>query len=179
MYLSIFLLLSFSFFNQTNSQRIHPDDYKIFDNPYENDIESQTEDYNNVIEAYAVDEYDDNYKGIYYKSGLCCYRNYYHYGSYYNCHSNTYTMSNYTKLSNINDTNLQRLHYKGCYAPYRNEINIFFYYKKEISDSLVSVKMRLTNMHQEPLEFKLGTCGGYTTTDKNEILCESINPLDI
>ena len=178
MYLSIFFLLSFSFFNQTNSQRIHPDDYKLFDNPYENDIESQTEDYNNVIEAYAVDEYDDNYKGIYYKSGLCCYRNYYHYGSYYNCHSNTYTMSNYTKLSNINDTNLQRLHYKGCYAPYRNEINIFFYYKKEISDSLVSVKMRLTNMHQEPLEFKLGTCGGYTTTDKNEILCESITPLD-
>ena len=38
--------------------------------------------------------------------------------------------------------------------------------------------MRLTNMHQEPLEFKLGTCGGYTTTDKNEILCESIKPLD-
>ena len=39
--------------------------------------------------------------------------------------------------------------------------------------------MRLTNKHQELLKFKLGRCGCYTTTDKNEILCESINPLDI
>ena len=63
---------------------------------YENDIEIQTEDYNNLIEAYTVDEYKDNYKGIYYKRGMCCYRNYYHYGSYYNCYSRTYIMSNYT-----------------------------------------------------------------------------------
>ena len=80
-----------------------------------------------------------------------CYRNYYLYGSYYNCYSRTYIMSNYTELTNLNDTYLQKLHYQGCYTPNRNEINILFYYKKEISDSLLNVKMRLTNKHQELL----------------------------
>ena len=113
MFLLFFLLLSFSLFNQIYLERIHPDDYKWFDNPYENDIESQTEDYNNIIEAVARQDYDDYYKGVYYKGGLCCYRTR-QYGTFYSCYSREKILTDYTKLTNINDTNLQKLHYRGC-----------------------------------------------------------------
>ena len=124
MFLLFFLSLFFYLFNQIYLERVHPDNYKWFDNPYENDIESQTEYYNNIIEAVAVQEYDDYYKGVYYKNGLCCYRTN-HNSNFYSCSSNYKTLTDYAKLTNINDTNLKKLHYNGCKSS-RDEINTIF-----------------------------------------------------
>ena len=102
MFLLFFLSLFFYLFNQIYLERVHPDNYKWFDNPYENDIESQTEDYNNIIEAVAVQEYDDYYKGVYYKNGLCCYRTN-HNSNFYSCSSNYKTLTNLNRLCQINE----------------------------------------------------------------------------
>ena len=176
MFLLFSLSLFFSLFNQIYLERVHPDNYKWFDNPYENDIESQTEDYNNIIEAVAVQEYDDYYKGVYYKNGLCCYRTN-HNSNFYSCSSNYKTLTDYAKLTNINDTNLKKLHYNGCKSS-RDEINILFYYKRNIPDALVTVKIRLTNEYQEPLKFYLGTCNRYIENENNEYICSSVKALD-
>ena len=164
----MFHLIFIFLLNIIYTLKTSPNDYKELDNPYENDIESQTEDYNNIIEAVAVQEYDDYYKGVYYKNGLCCYRTN-HNSNFYSCSSNYKTLTDYAKLTNINDTNLKKLHYNGCKSS-RDEINILFYYKRNIPDALVTVKIRLTNEYQEPLKFLLGTCNRYIENENNEYI---------
>ena len=74
--LSFFLI--YSYIIQVFSVNVHSDDYKLLDNPYENDIESSTAEYHNILTSVAAISYTDYYKGIVYKNSLCCYYDSYH-----------------------------------------------------------------------------------------------------
>ena len=178
MFSSFNLLLFFFVLDKTFSELIHPDDYKWVDNPYENDLESTTEDYHYILSATASKEYTDYYKGIHYRGGLCCFRSSRYYSPYSCKYSNQQLLSNFTELSNINETNLKELHHYGCVPFKTNEANIFFTYTRNTPDALISIQIRLTNIYQEPFEFKLGQCLTYQRTDDDEIFCKSVNTLD-
>ena len=157
-FLFIFLYLIFKQFNKILSVKVHPDDYKLIDNPYENDIESSSESYNYIITSVATFEYIDFYKGIHYKNNLCCC--YYS----YSCYSTSRYFNDYLSLSNINDTNLKELHRRGCVGCVTENganINIIFDYRRYSSDSLIAIKMRLTNIYNESMEIGVGACRGY------------------
>ena len=172
-----FLILLYVSLNKIITEQVHPDEYKWIDSPYENDIESLTEDYNHIISSRAINDYYDEYKGIVYRGGMCCYFNTQYTSS--SCYRRvTMTLNNYTNLSNINDTNHKELLHYGCYANKADELNIAFNYKKNSNDALISVKMRLTNFYDEPFEFQIGKCNSYFVNDENQILCSSKKVFD-
>ena len=170
---SFFIFLFLTLINQTFCVKVFPDDYKWIDNPYENDIESDTEDYHYVLTAVSAKGYTDNYKGIVYRSRFCCY-----YDTYYsNCRSSSTVLNNYTNISNINETNLKELHHYACISGKGKDVNIYFSYSRATPDSVITVRMRLTNIYEEPFELEFGKCNGYTGYDQDR-RCYSKSVLD-
>ena len=155
MSLTFFIFLLTTLINQSFSVKVFPDDYKLIDNPYENDIESDTEEYHYVLTAVSARGYTDLYKGIVYKNYLCCYDD----SSYYGCRSSKATLNNYTNLTNINDTNFKELHHYACITGKGKAVNIFFNYPRNTPDSVISVRMRLTNIYDEPFDLNFGING--------------------
>ena len=155
MSLTFFIFLLTTLINQSFSVKVFPDDYKLIDNPYENDIESDTEEYHYVLTAVSAKGYTDLYKGIVYKNYLCCYDD----SSYYGCRSSPATLNNYTNLTNINDTNFKELHHYACITGKGKAVNIFFNYPRNTPDSVISVRMRLTNIYDEPFDLNFGING--------------------
>ena len=147
---TFFIFLLTILINQSFTVKVFPDDYKLIDNPYENDIESDTEEYHYVLTAVSTKGYTDLYKGIVYRSRLCCY-----YQSSY-CYSSSATLNNYTNLTNINDTNFKELHHYACIPGKGRGANIFFSYPRNTPDSVISVRMRLTNIYDEPFDLNFG-----------------------
>ena len=147
---TFFIFLLTILINQSFTVKVFPDDYKLIDNPYENDIESDTEEYHYVLTAVSTRGYTDLYKGIVYRSRLCCY-----YQSSY-CYSSSATLNNYTNLTNINDTNFKELHHYACIPGKGRGANIFFNYPRNTPDSVISVRMRLTNIYDEPFDLNFG-----------------------
>ena len=142
--------------------KISPNDFKMFDNPYEDDIAESTEAYHHIITAVSSVGYIDYYKGIYYKNHLCCQWGFNSYSRYICKHRYTYQIiENYTQLSNINDTNLKELLHYGCTPEEEGQQSILFDYKRFANDSIVSVQIRMTNLDQEPLDFEVATCSLY------------------
>ena len=160
------------------SIKIFPDEYKALDNPYDNDIESSTEDYHYIISSFAAREYIDYYKGIYYKPELCCYWNYYYENSYLYCFKRSSTiLDNYTSLNNINDTNLKEMHHYACVPEKGKQVNILFNYRKSLDDIILSIQMRFTNIYEEPFDLRLATCKTYNGTAEGR-RCIKENILD-
>ena len=179
MNLQIFIILIYSYIIKVIPIKVHPDDYKLTDNPYENDIESSTAEYHNVITAVAARAYTDYYKGIVYINQLCCYydSSYSSYSCYHGGSTTYTTYQNYTKLTNINETNLKELHHYACVPSKGKGANIRFNTYRLTDDALVTVQMRLTNIYNEPFDLQFGICNGYTgNLEKRR--CYSKNVLD-
>ena len=160
MSISFFFILFFSFITQIISLKVPPDNYKWFDNPYENDIDNPEEEYHHILTAVTNYEYFDYYKGIVYKSGLCCYyeRNYY----YYCRNGDPIRFDNFISLKNINDTNLKELHHYACRPNKGKYAEIVFTYPKQLDNSVLSLTTRFTNIYQEPFELQVGICRSYS-----------------
>ena len=163
--------------NQVLSVKVFADDYKLIDNPYENDIESATEDYHYILTAAAARDYVDYYKGIIYKGGFCCFHD--QVRSYKYCRSGSSTLYNYTELNNINQTNFKELLHYACTPGKGRGANFIFSYSRSTNDSVISVRIRLTNIYQEPLEIGFGTCKGYKYyQDEDEYRCSNPDIID-
>ena len=147
-------------YNIVFSLKIPPDEFKVLDNPYRNDIDFTTEKDHHIITAIAAKEYIDYYKGIFYKDFMYC-----NWSTYCGLHPTTgpndiKTYPDYNEILNINDTNLKKLHKYGCTGS--NPLNIAFDYRRESEDSRISVAMRLTNLDPEnEVEFQVGLCSKF------------------
>ena len=157
-YISLIYLLNII---KVLSIKILPNDFLAADNPYEDDLEVTTEAYHHIITTIAAISYIDYYKGIYFKKDLCCKWGF----NIYNrpkCNSRSYTrLTGYTKLNNINDTNLKLLQEYGCpsYGEEGQEhVEILFDYRRHASDSLIEIQARLSNYEEQEVAFELKTC---------------------
>ena len=128
-----------------------PDNFFIEDNPYNNDIDSPTEDYHHIITMVAANKYIDHYKGIYYKPDLACYWSP-NFNGQLSPVRNSIEIPNYYSLNNINETNLKELHHYGCT---NQPLAVLVDYNRHAEDSLVVVRMRITNPGEEDITLSI------------------------
>ncbi len=140
---------------------IRPDEYKIGDNLFKDDIEFSSEKYHHIIDAESVrgcrnDEgYIDWYKGIWYKPKMWCHWEKDSNG--WHGYSKTKTISGYKELDNANMTNLVELQHYGC--KFDEPINIMYDARRQAEDTTMVITMRVTNTAaEEELTFNLNLC---------------------
>ena len=158
-----------------HSIKIRPDEYIDEDNPYRNDIEFSTENYHHIITSMATKDYIDYYKGIYYKPELTCYWHFDNYGRVIPGGKKE-TINNYLELRNINDTNLKELQHHACKSD-AEHLNILVDYYRFANDSVIQIRVRLTNTNEDDIEFDFGICETYMGSSY-EKECTKITVLD-